>query len=95
MASSIAVTIERMIEALPEPEQRQVAEHLREYVADLRDEREWDELVARTRGRLVEAARAARRQAGDGLAVPRTAATYATAKSVCLRCDGERKARTI
>ncbi|MBM3495440.1 MAG: hypothetical protein FJX72_14130 [Armatimonadetes bacterium] len=70
MASAASVTVQRMVEQLPALEQRLVAQHLREYIADLRDEHDWDQLVAGSLTSLRAAARAARKQVADGQAEP-------------------------
>jgi hypothetical protein len=51
-----------MIEQLPESEQNRVADHLREYLADLENEEKWDEVFAKSPDKLVNAAREARKQ---------------------------------
>lgn len=49
MSSPAIATIVKMLESLPESAQEQVVEHLREYLADLQDELEWDALFKKTR----------------------------------------------
>ncbi len=70
MSSTAVATIVKMIEALPEPTQNQVVEHLREYLEDIRDERRWDETFAKTQAQLAAAARRAKEQIADGQAKP-------------------------
>ena len=70
MESTVIRTIINMIETLPEQDQQVVVEHLRYYVEELRDGAQWDNLVTRTKPKLIEAARQARRQIRDGLAEP-------------------------
>jgi hypothetical protein len=48
MSSKNITTIIRMIESLPETTQNQIIEHLREYIANLQNEREWDNLISKT-----------------------------------------------
>ncbi|MBX7246630.1 MAG: hypothetical protein K1X53_14130 [Candidatus Sumerlaeaceae bacterium] len=55
-------TVTKMLESLPEPAQDQVAEHLREYIEDMRDDQQWDAAFAKTQPGLVDAARRARAQ---------------------------------
>jgi hypothetical protein len=70
MQTPTITTIVRMIEAMPEPAQNQILEHLREYISDLQDEDSWDELVQKTKPKLGEAARLARKQIEQGLSIP-------------------------
>jgi hypothetical protein len=70
MQSAAISTIIKMLESLPEPAQNQVVEYLRNYIAELQDEARWDELVARTQPKLIEAAQRARLQIAEGLATP-------------------------
>ncbi len=42
MSSAVIATVVKMIESLPDPVQDRVADHLREYIEDLRDELQWD-----------------------------------------------------
>lgn len=57
-----------MMEFLPTELQEQVVEHLREYIADLQDERQWDDAFTRTQGSLIAAAKQARREIAEGKA---------------------------
>jgi hypothetical protein len=59
-----------MVEALPEPAQNKVIEHLREYIEDLQDEDRWDQVVEKTQPKLVEAAQQAKRKIAEGLSSP-------------------------
>ena len=59
-----------MMESLPGPVQDQVVDHLREYLADLQDELQWDAQFARTQQELVAAARRARKEIAKGRAEP-------------------------
>jgi hypothetical protein len=71
MTSSPAiVTVLKMLESLPEAVQDQVAEHLREYIADLRDELQWDRAFADTQPQLIAAARRAKQEKAQGQATP-------------------------
>ena len=70
MADTIVATVTKMIEVLPEPVQRQVAEHMREYIEDLRDELHWDAQFESTGPSLVEAAKKAREEIKQGLSKP-------------------------
>ena len=55
MSSTVVATVVKMLESLPEAAQDQVAEHLRGYIADLQDERQWDRAFKKTRSQLVSA----------------------------------------
>jgi hypothetical protein len=46
-----------MMESLPEPQQEQVVAHLRDYIADVWDEVQWDAQFERSEDPLIEAAR--------------------------------------
>ena len=70
MQSTSIATIIKMMESLPEPVQTQVVMHLRDYIAELKDETQWDALVERTGPKLMEAAKHARHQIAEGLATP-------------------------
>ncbi len=70
MTSNAIATVTKMLESLPEAVQDQVVEHLREYLADLQDELEWDRLFERTQPQLVAAARRAKQEIAEGHAQP-------------------------
>ncbi len=57
MNSESAVTISRMLESLPEQLKEQVVEHLREYIADLKDEMRWSSSFASSQDKLAAAAK--------------------------------------
>lgn len=59
-----------MMNALPDPAQEQVAEHLREYMQDLQDELRWDSLFKRTQSQLIAAARRVKQQIREGKSTP-------------------------
>ena len=68
MSSPAITTVATMMEFLPTELQEQVVEHLREYIADLQDERQWDDAFTRTQGSLIAAAKQARREIAEGKA---------------------------
>ena len=68
MPSTATVTVEKMLESLPEEVQERVVEHLREYILDLQDELQWDALFRRTQDKLVVAARRAKEEIAAGKA---------------------------
>lgn len=70
MVSPALTTILKMIEDLPEYRQNQLAEHLREYLADLDDEQQWDETFSKTQDKLAYATREAERQIAEGKSEP-------------------------
>ncbi|MFB2876264.1 MULTISPECIES: hypothetical protein [Floridanema] len=57
-----------MMESLPKTLQEQVAEHLREYIADLEDEIKWDKSFQKTQQQLIKAARRAKQEIAEGKA---------------------------
>jgi len=57
-----------MIESLPESVQDRVVEELRILVEDVREEAKWDALIESKKGRLVAAARKARKEIAAGKA---------------------------
>lgn len=70
MSSTAIATLIKMIESLPEPTQDRVVEHLREYMAELEDDLEWDSQFSRTQKKLAAAARRAKQEIAQGLATP-------------------------
>ena len=70
MSSTAISTVTKMLESLPEATQDQVVEHLRDYLADLQDELEWDNLFKRTQSQLAAAARRAKQEIAKGNAQP-------------------------
>lgn len=70
MASAPIATVVKMMNALPEPVQEQVVDHLREYMEDLHDELRWDGLFKRTQPQLAAAARRAKQEIAEGKASP-------------------------
>jgi hypothetical protein len=70
MMSTAIATVIKMLETLPETTQNQVVEHLREYIAEMQDDIEWDIEFRRTQQQLVVAARQARQEIAAGLAEP-------------------------
>jgi hypothetical protein len=70
MSSPTITTIINMVESLPDHLQEKVADHIREYIAELEDEKCWDESFARTQDNLMAAARKARQEIAAGKAMP-------------------------
>ncbi len=70
MVSPALTTILKMIENLPEDRQNLLANHLREYLADIEDEEQWDEVFGRTQDTLAYHTREAARQIAEGKSEP-------------------------
>lgn len=70
MSSAAIATLVKMVESLPDELQEKVVEHIRDYIADLEDEKRWDTLFQRTQGNLVAAARKAKQEIAAGQLVP-------------------------
>lgn len=70
MSSEAVATVVKMMETLPESAQERVAEHLRDYLADIQDELRWEASFRNTRPKLVEAARQARMDIAAGNSRP-------------------------
>ncbi|MGJ3249515.1 MAG: hypothetical protein ACFE0J_00080 [Elainellaceae cyanobacterium] len=70
MSSAAIATIVKMVESLPDELQEKVVEHIRDYIADLEDEKRWDTLFQRTQSNLVAAARKAKQETAAGQSVP-------------------------
>lgn len=51
-----------MMESLPETLQQQVAEYLKDYIAELKDELQWEESFEKTQPQLVAAAKQAKQE---------------------------------
>ncbi len=70
MSSTAVVTVVKMMESLPEPVQDRVADHLREYIENLRDEVQWDSTFKKTQAQLIAAAQRAKQEIAAGQAKP-------------------------
>ena len=68
MSSTIIATVTEMIETLPETTQIQVVDHLRAYIAEMRDESQWDTSFKKTQEQLMTAARYAKEEIAAGQA---------------------------
>ena len=66
--SKATETATKMIESLPESVQDRVVEELRILVEDVREDAKWDGLIESKKGRLVAAARKARKEIAAGKA---------------------------
>jgi len=47
-----------------------MVEHLREYIADLRDKAQWNDSFSQTQGKLIKAAKQVRKEIAEGKATP-------------------------
>ena len=70
MTSTAITTVIKMMETLPEATQDQVVEHLRDYIAEMQDEIQWDISFKKTQKQLIAAARRARQEIAAGHAEP-------------------------
>jgi len=70
MTSTAIATVIKMLETLPETTQNQVVERLRDYVAEMQDEIQWDISFKKTQKQLFAAARRARQEIAAGHAEP-------------------------
>ena len=70
MSSTAVMTLVKMVESLPDTAQEQVVEHLREYIATLQDELQWNATFKKTQSQLIAAARRAKQEIAEGRATP-------------------------
>ncbi len=70
MSSTSVTTLIKMVESLPEATQSQVVEHVRAFIAEMRDEQQWESAFDRTQEKLVAAARLAKQEIATGKAEP-------------------------
>ncbi len=68
MSQENIATVIKIIESLPDVQQERVIDHLREYIADLEDELQWDQSFQKTQDKLVAAAKLAKQQISEGKA---------------------------
>ena len=66
MSQENIATVIKIIESLPDAQQARVIEHLREYIADIEDELNWDHSFEKTQDKLVAAARLAQQEIAEG-----------------------------
>jgi translation initiation factor 2B subunit (eIF-2B alpha/beta/delta family) len=69
MSSAAIATIVKMVESLPDDLQERVAEHLREYIADLEDDVRWESSFRQTHENLDNAARQVKREIAEGKSI--------------------------
>ena len=70
MSSEVISTVVKMLESLPEYAQNQAVDHLRDYLADVQDDLQWDDLFKRTQSNLVAKVRQAKQQIAEGQSRP-------------------------
>ncbi|MCT7986143.1 hypothetical protein NG796_22990 [Laspinema sp. A4] len=70
MSSASVKDLVQIVAALPRELQEQVLEYLREYVADLQDEQQWEASFHQTQSALVAAARRAKQDRAMGKSKP-------------------------
>lgn len=70
MSTATIETITKMLEMIPEPQQERVAEHLREYLENMKDEMRWDKSFEKTSGKLSEFANQAKKEISKGKSEP-------------------------
>lgn len=70
MASNAITTMTRMMETLPDFMQNQIVEHLREYIAEMQDELQWEVAFKNTQDELIKAAQRAKQEISEGKAEP-------------------------
>jgi len=70
MSADTLSTIIKMVESLPDDLQERLAEHIREFIADLEDENQWDRSFQQTQDSLVAAAQKARQEIAAGQSTP-------------------------
>lgn len=70
MDTLAATTMIKMLESVPDQLQEDVVEHMRDYIEDIRDEAKWKDSFARTKDKLIAAARQARQEITGGKGNP-------------------------
>ncbi len=70
MSSTAVMTLVKMVESPPDAAQEQVVEHLREYIAALQDELQWNATFKKTQSQSSVAARRAKKEIAEGRATP-------------------------
>ena len=70
MPSAAITTIIKMVESLPDELQEQLVEYVRAYIAEIEEEKRWDQSFKQTKNNLVAAARNAKEESAAGLSAP-------------------------
>ena len=63
-------TIVKMVESLPSDAHERLADHIRDYIAELDDEMRWDDSFKRTKTSLIATARRAKQEIAEGRSIP-------------------------
>ncbi|MBE9062021.1 hypothetical protein [cf. Phormidesmis sp. LEGE 11477] len=70
MSSPSITTIVTMVESLPSALQEKVVEYVREFIADLEDEKRWESSFELTHDHLIASAQAAKQAIAEGKSTP-------------------------
>ncbi len=70
MSSPAITTIVKMVESLPDELQEQIVEHIRAYLAEIEEEKRWNDSFKWTKNNLIAAARKAKDEIAAGMSVP-------------------------
>ncbi len=70
MSSQTIATVIKMLESLPDSAQNEVAEHLRNYIAEIQDDIRWDGLFKSSESKLTAMVRQAIKDIAQGKAHP-------------------------
>lgn len=70
MSSTAITTVIKMMESLPVEIQDRVAENVREYISNWKDELQWEESFQKTQSNLVAAAQRAKQEIAQGQSSP-------------------------
>lgn len=70
MSSPAITTIVKMVESLPNSLQERVAEHIREFIADLEEDAKWEASFTKTHDRLIASAQKAKQEIVEGKSTP-------------------------
>ncbi|CAN2039561.1 DUF2281 domain-containing protein [Candidatus Magnetomoraceae bacterium gMMP-15] len=68
--SSAIETITKMMEPLPETAQNFIAERVKDYIEEIKDEIRWKSLFRKTENNLINAAKRAKQEIAKGHAKP-------------------------
>ncbi len=70
MSRENIATVVKILESLPDAQQEQIIDRLREYIADFQDESQWNQSFQKTQDNLIAAARQAKQQIAQGQGQP-------------------------
>jgi len=66
LSTTAIAPLVKMMETMPEHTQGQVVEHVRDYIAEMQDQQQWDSAFQRTQKELIAAARRAKQEVAAG-----------------------------